>query len=272
MHILRTVLFFLALGASGFLGWRFYETLQDPRQDPRGSGTITADEQPTADQLAAARRDVEKTLKQSPEFAPYFASLDKNYPSDYMRILAGFVARAAKSGHAETPDYYVAEAMRALRQSRGILAAKASDPVLQEVLEQQLEFVSAMEAADPRVCAEFLHGGASNGFFEFSQAHRGLMRRLAQAALDAMLDGQQQKIERATPDDADFTMLDETLQANGLDRPQIETLLDAKVQDPPLSDTSMCKAGRVYLETLRALPDEARMRIYALALTLQART
>lgn len=271
MHILRTVLFVLALGASLFLGWRFYATLQDPRG---AHGVTTADgtAQRTPDQLAAARRNVEKALRQSPEFAGYFASLDKNYPADYMRILAGFIGRAASLGHAETPDYYIAEAMRALRQSRGILATKASDPALQRIFEQQLEIVSTMEAADPRICAEFLHGGASDGFFDFSKRHRALMGRLAQAGLDAMLDGQQQKIDRATPADADLTMLDGALRANGLDKPQIEMLLDAKVQDPPLSDTSICKAGRVYLETLNTLPDEIKMRIYALALTLQART
>jgi len=271
MHILRTVLLIMALGTSLFLGWRFYETIRNPRGTD-GTNTAGGNAQPTADQLASARRNVEKVLKQSPEFASYFASLDKNYPSDYMHILAGFISRATKSGHAETPDYYITEAMRVLRQNRGILATKASDFSLQRVFEQQLEVVGAMEAADPRVCAEFLHGGATDGFFEFSKGHRALMARLAQAGLDAMLDGQQQNVERATPSDADFTMLDGALQANGLDRPQIETLLDAKVQDPPLSDTSLCKAGRVYLETLRTLPDEIKMRIYALALTLQART
>jgi hypothetical protein len=271
MHILRTVLLIIALGASLFLGWRFYETVQDPRGGDRAT-TADGSLPPTADKLAAARRDVEKTLKQSPEFASYFSNLDKSYPADYMRVLAGFIGRAARSGRAETPDYYIAEAMRALRQSRGILATKASDPALQRIFEQQFEIVSAMEAADPRICAEFLHGGASDGFFEFSRAHRALMGGLAQAGLDAMLEGQLQKIERATPDDADLTVLDGALQANGLDKPQIEMLLDAKVQDPPLSETSICKAGRVYLETLNALPDEIKMRIYALALTLQART
>ncbi|MDF2116315.1 hypothetical protein PY365_12070 [Roseiarcaceae bacterium H3SJ34-1] len=271
MHILRTVLLVIALGASLFLGWRFYETVKSTR-GVDGATTAEGNLQPTPDKLAAARRDVEKTLKQSPEFAGYFASLDKNYPSDYMRILAGFIGRAAKSGRAETPDYYITEAMRALRQSRGILATKASDAALQRIFEQQFEMVSAMEAADPRICAEFLHGGASDGFFEFLRTHRALMGSLARAGLDAMLDGQQQKIERATPGEADFTTLDGALQANGLDRPQIETLLDAKVQDPPLSDTSLCRAGRVYLETLSALPEDIKMRIYALALTLQSRT
>ena len=271
MHILRIILLTVAMGASLFVGWRVTENARDASvAGVRGPTPATL--HTASGPFMAARDAIAKTLSQSPEFAAYYASLEKNYPSDHARILDTFAERAVKSGRTETPDYYLTQAMRLLRHGRGIAATKASTPTLQHIFDEQLEAVRAMEAADPRICAEFLHGDATDGFFEFSQANRALIARLAQATLDAMLDGQQRKIDRDTPDDADLTALEGALQTNGLDKLQIEALLDAKTPDPPLSDSSMCQAGRVYLETLSTLPQDIKMRLYVLALSLQART
>ena len=42
--------------------------------------------------------------------------------------------------------------------------------------------------------------------------------------------------------------------------------------DPPLADATICKAGQIYYQTLRELPEEARIKIYALAIKLLARS
>jgi hypothetical protein len=62
------------------------------------------------------------------------------------------------------------------------------------------------------------------------------------------------------------------LRAKGLDTPEIEALLDGKAGDPPIGDAKMCRAGQVYLETLAAMPEPTRLRIYSLAVELMARS
>ena len=60
--------------------------------------------------------------------------------------------------------------------------------------------------------------------------------------------------------------------AKGLSQAEIEALLDGKTPDPPLPEARLCKAGRVYLEMLKTLPEPVRLRIYALAVELMARS
>ena len=57
-----------------------------------------------------------------------------------------------------------------------------------------------------------------------------------------------------------------------VEKPIIEALLDGRSPEPAVEDARMCAAGRIYLETLRELPEEIRMRIYALAVELMARS
>ena len=82
----------------------------------------------------------------------------------------------------------------------------------------------------------------------------------------------QEEIERTAPTEADFKALKSALVAKGLDKVEIDALLDGKMPDPPLADARMCAAGQTYLETLRALPEAARLRIYGLAMELMARS
>jgi hypothetical protein len=62
------------------------------------------------------------------------------------------------------------------------------------------------------------------------------------------------------------------LKAQNLSDNQVAALLDGKTFDPPLPDTALCDAGRAYLHVLKALPDELRLRIYALSAQLLARS
>ncbi|MDH7799905.1 MULTISPECIES: hypothetical protein [unclassified Beijerinckia] len=272
MHILRIVLLVIALVASAFLSWRFFDGALHYQDE-----ASRIEMKPEADRLSDAQVAEERTaitglLAQTPEFASYFEAMRAAYPSDHTRILNTFAERAVRGHRTGTPDFYLTEATRALRHSRGILAAKASDAALQNVFDRQFDVISAMEAADPQTCTDFLHGGAASGFFDFAQANRPLMAKLAQASLDAMIDGQKSTDKREAPGDSDFRTLEEALRARGLGTPEIESLLDARTPDPPLPDAAMCHAGRVYLETLRDLPEDLRLRIYALAIELQARS
>lgn len=274
MHILRIVLLVVALAASAFLSWRFFDgALRYPVEANRLETKQDQDTgRPSPAQLTEERNAIAGLLAEVPEFGPYFEAMRAAYPTDHARILDGFAERAVRGARTGTPDFYLTEAMKALRHSRGILAAKASDAALQNVFDRQFDVVSAMEAADPQVCTDFLHGGAASGFFDFAQANRPLMAKLAQASLEAMIDGQKSADKREAPADSDFRTLEEALRSRGLGTPEIESLLDARPPDPPLPDAAMCHAGRIYLETLRDLPEDLRLRIYALAIELQART
>ena len=58
----------------------------------------------------------------------------------------------------------------------------------------------------------------------------------------------------------------------GLDDAAIAALLDGREPDPPLPDDRLCDAGLVYFQALKSLPDESRLRLYALAAELMARS
>ena len=99
-----------------------------------------------------------------------------------------------------------------------------------------------------------------------------LAGEMAIAGLDAIVDGQAKKNTRQAPSDADFALLEKGMAAKGLSQAEIEALLDGKTPDPPLEDARLCQAGRVYLEMLKTLPEPVRLRIYALAVELMARS
>ncbi len=178
----------------------------------------------------------------------------------------------AKGGETTSADLLMAEAARSLRLSRGILAAKAGGQALEHIFELHFAMLRALAAKDPHLCVDFLNGGESPGFFEFSAQNRGLVAAMANAGIDAILDGEIKRIERPAPTGADFAVLEKALRVKGLDTPEIEALLDGKASDPPIGDAKMCRAGQVYLETLAAMPESIRLRIYGLAVELMARS
>jgi hypothetical protein len=87
-----------------------------------------------------------------------------------------------------------------------------------------------------------------------------------------MASGRAKNLARAQPTEADFRMLETALAARGLDKAEIDALLDGKMPDPPLDDAKMCAAGQTYLEVLRTLPEASRTRIYGLALELMSKS
>ncbi|MGH6795141.1 MAG: hypothetical protein ACREDH_08075, partial [Methylocella sp.] len=223
-------------------------------------------------EIDSARRAFKEKLKGAPEYAAFFDRLKTIFPSEYESFLATFAQRSAASGEIASADLLMAEAARALRLSRGVLAAKAGRAALEHVFEMHSAMLRALAAKDSHLCVEFLEGIESPGFFEFSAQNRGLVAALAIAGIDAIHDGETQRIERPAPAGTDFDALEKALRAKGLGTPEIEALLDGKASDPPIGDAKMCRAGQVYLETLAAMPEESRLRIYGLAVELMARS
>jgi hypothetical protein len=274
MQILRIVLVIVAFVASLALGWEVFDAatrvkIEQPPSPPPGR---TAAAPPVDDLRPIARQAVEERLQLAQETSGFFNAMRRAFPQDFDRLVNTFAQRAVDASKLDSPDIYLAEAVRALRRTHGVLAAKAAGPHLEKLFETQTRMLDALEKADPQMCVDFLYGNATQRFYEFSAKNRNLVVEMARASLDAILDGRTSRIERQPPTDAEFAQLEIALMEKGLGRPEIEALLDGKAPNPPLADAMMCRAGRVYLETLQAMPEEVRMRIYGLAVEVLART
>lgn len=222
--------------------------------------------------IAAARARIEAQLAETPEYFGFFDRLKAMFPTEYEAFLMKASRRGAVTGEIGNADFLMIDAARGLRSSHGILAAKADRPALDHVFEMQLAMLRVLAGKDQRLCVDFLFGGGSGDFLQFSAENRALFAAMATAAIDAISDGQIKRVEREAPTPTDFQMLEDSLRAKGLDKAEIEALLDAKTTDLSLNDLRMCRAGRIYLETLAALPEPARMRIYGFAVALMARS
>jgi hypothetical protein len=249
--------------------------------DPRGARSPSVADKPSSsaptvqaslEAKATARGAIEAQIGRVPEYQRFFDRLRLTLPSQYERTLDSFADRRAATGTEQPVDSYLSEAVRDLRQSRGALAARADPASLGHIFDVQLAMLNALANADQRLCVDFLYGGASEAFFQFSARNRQLASDMAVAGLDAIVDGQAKKNERQPPSDADFQLLEKAMAGRGLSQTEIEALLDGKTPDPPLADERLCRAGRVYLEMLKTLPEPVRLRIYALAVELMARS
>jgi hypothetical protein len=220
----------------------------------------------------AARRAIEARIAQVPEYQRFFDRLRLTLASQYETTLDSFADRLVASGKEQSVDVYLSEAVRDLRLARGALAAKADPASLARIFDVQLAMLDALSTSDQRLCVDFLYGGASDAFYQFSARNRQLASDMAVAGLEAIIDGQAKRNQRQPPSDADFLLLEKAMSAKGLSQAEIEALLDGKTPDPPLDDGRLCRAGRVYLEMLKTLPEPVRLRIYALAVELMARS
>ena len=81
-------------------------------------------------EIEYARQEIETQIAATPDYARYFARLRETFTADYETALEGFAARYAKTRERQSVDYYLAETMRQMRQTHGLLAAKADkDPL-----------------------------------------------------------------------------------------------------------------------------------------------
>ncbi len=269
MHVLRLVLVGIAIGLAIILGVRF---IGNPIGTIQTAVKREAAPPPAAVSLSAeqARSAVEARLRAASEYTRFFKTAEAEFPNDYERVIANFAARA-QSGGVQSPDIYIAELLRSLRQSHGMLASRASVGMIERVFEYQARIINTLAQSEPQLCADFLYGNAPQGFFQFSEKNRPLIAAMAEAGIEAILDGRSLAIDRAPPSDEDFTNLEAELDKKGLGKPEIEALLDGKTPEPPLSDATMCRAGILYFETLHNLPQDSRLKIYALTIKLLTR-
>jgi hypothetical protein len=217
---------------------------------------------------AAARARIELAIADAPEYRQFFDALRQTFPTDYDATLDAFASGAG----ADSVDFYVAEAVRRLRQARGVLAARAEPGVLARVFDLNLAVLRALSGEDKRLCAAFLYGGVDQDFHNFAARRRALVGEMATVGLEAIASGRTRNEERAAPSDEDFHTLEKALTARGLGKAEIDSLLDGKTPDPPFDDEKTCAMGQTYLEALRGLPEPVRLRIWGLAVELMARS
>jgi hypothetical protein len=230
-------------------------------------------EPPAAEPLALARGSIEKEIaRDAPDYAVFFARLQSALPSQYDAILDDFAKESLDGKDVRNVDSLLSQAVREVRVSNGILAAKADGPALAHIFDVQLAMMQALAATDPKLCVDFLYGGASQAFFTFSATHRPLVADMAIAGLDAIVSGRTNGIQRDPPGDADFNQLSNAMKAQGVNDAEVAAILDGKQPNPPIPDARMCAVGQIYLKTLGSLPEQARLRIYALAVSLMARS
>ncbi len=223
--------------------------------------------------LLATRRKIEARIdSEAPDYARFFERLKTVLPSEYDAVLDRFAKQSLAGADISNVNSLVSEAVRDVRLSNGVLAAKADGPALSRIFDMQLKMMQALAAKDPRLCVDFLYGGASQAFFQFSAQNRRLVSDMAIAGLDAIGNGRANQIERQPPSDADFNELETAMKAQGLTAPEIAAILDGKTPDPPIADDRMCTVGQIYLKTLATLPEPERLRIYGLAVELMARS
>lgn len=243
-----------------------------PAKSSAGGGLLSSIVGPASLDRGTARHTIETLIATTPEYDRFFARLREAFTADYESALNEFATRLSETKQEQSVDYYLSEAVRRLRQSRGVLAARAEPEPMSNVFARQLEVLQAVAQEDKKMCVAFLYGATNLDFQHFASTRRGLVADMALAGLEAMVSGQAKKIQREQPTEADFKLLEAALADRGLNKVEIDALLDGKMPDPPLEDAKMCGAGQTYLEVLRTLPEPTRMRIYGLALELMARS
>lgn len=210
-------------------------------------------------------------LDQAPEYRSFKERFADQFPGDWTRTLEHLEARTADGKVPASADSVFLEALKALRRSRGALAAKAGPEALGRIFDIQAQMLAGLSTADKRLCVDYLYGEESSGFLSFAASHRQLLAVSAGVALDAIIDGSAHRIDRPAPTDDDFALLEKELTRHGLAGAEIEALLDGRHPDPPITDNRLCEAGQIYLDVLRQLPEAPRLRIYALSAEVMSR-
>jgi hypothetical protein len=269
IDLLRLALLSLAAVIAITLGVDFLFEANTPNETaaPPSAVARAVPEEP----LSATRQKIEAQMDEAPDYARFFDRMKTVLPIEYDAVLDKF-AKQSVAGADVNIDSLVSEAVRDVRLSNGILAAKADGPALAHIFDMQLQMMQALANKDPRLCVDFLYGGASEAFFQFSAQNRRLVSDMAIAGLDAIENGRVNQIERPPPSDADFNELETAMKAQGLSPAEIAAILDGKTPDPPIADERMCTVGQIYLKALAALPEPERLRIYGLAVELMARS
>jgi hypothetical protein len=267
MHILRLVLFCLSALAALGLGIALLKPASTPLIK------VSQSERPASEEeIREARQEIEAELAGVHEYASVLERMKQAFPAETEAFLAEMAQNTAASGEMPSADAMIVQAIKALRVTHGVLAARAEAPVLDQVFVIQRALLHTLASDDQHLCVDFLYGGTNGAFFRFAENHRDLIATFALANIDAIKDGQERQIERAQPTAQDLQLLEDRMREAGLDTPAIEAILDGRIGEPPLEDERLCEAGQIYLDTLAGLPDDVRQRIYGLAAELMARS
>ena len=234
-----------------------------PSEPPPSQPGMTAQE---------AQAKVVAILAQAPELERAFDVLKAQFPAVAERSLAEATEAFRASGAPPTPDDLFADAMLDLRQSAGVLAAKAGTDALGAIFEAKAAVLAELEQADPRICADYLYGSTSPEFADFEVAHRGLVAQTALTTIAAMVDGRSRQVKRNEPSPEDFKAIEVALGRKGLSTDEVAALLDGRTPDNPPSDARLCDNARTYLDVVKAMPPDARDRVYGLTAELLARS
>ena len=283
MNALRLALLAIALAIAIATGWRMAGLpLSWPAFAPAQRIAVApvppapAPRPAPAQTIEAMRGLVEARVAAIPAYAAYFARLRAAFPAEYPAILDAIarpaLAAAAKGAAPGSADEDVALAMHRLRQTHGILAARAELATLDRLPLAQLAIMKALAAGDPKLCVDYFYGGGTRDFYAFSALNRALVANLAIASLDAIAEGRSRDNAPPEPGDADIQSFDDSLAAGGLDRAQIDVLLEGKMPGTPLDDASLCHAGLVYLQVALSLPGAIRLPLLSRSAALAARS
>ncbi len=208
-------------------------------------------------------------LREAPDYQAFFSAMRAGFPAEWIKALRETAAQGGLQ-KADGVDLLMSESVRLARQNSGLLAAKAGGAALDTLFARLLQVARQLAAGDAALCLDYLNGAPADRFVAFAALHRGLMGAQALAGLEAMEDGGREKIQRDAPGPSDFDDLEKALKARGLPAQAIALLLDGKPPETPIPDDQACANGLAYLETLAALPEPQRMRLYALAVQLMA--
>lgn len=273
MNALRILLVLLAVVLLGLLGWRL--TANPPQVAERTPARLASIPVPRPAPIPALSAETpEDRLVEVPEFASFYGRLKTDFPHDYAAVVDRMTAvRQHDADHAGTTgDAMIWEALRDLQQDQGVLASQAGSAALDGYFDARLSMLDSLAPLNARNCVDFLYGMTDGSIVEFTASHHGLVATLAERQLAAIEDGRSRHADRAVPTEADFTGLSTALAARQVTPQEIALLLDGATPDPPLSDRRLCDLGRIYLDTLRHLPTDARQRVYGLAAELLARS
>ena len=273
MNVLRILLVLLGIAVLGLLGWRL--TARPPQMADLVPVRLPSIPVPHATPpLSVPSETAEGRLVDVPEFASFYGKLKTDFPHDYAAVLVRVAAVPLQpADHADAVgDSMIWEALRDLQQDQGVLASQAGSAALDGYFDARLAMLDGLAPLNARDCVDFLYGMTDNSITAFTASHHGLVATLADRQLAAIEDGRSRHAERAVPTDADFTTLSAALVARQVTPQEIALLLDGATPDPPVPDRRLCDLGRIYLETLRALPADARQRVYGLAAELLARS
>ncbi|RFB81169.1 hypothetical protein [Methylovirgula sp. 4M-Z18] len=259
MKYFRLLILVLAAAVGGYVGWHYTVAPQTPLW-PSLSPT-DASQHSTEPASAGPGLEVYDT---------FYQKLDAAFPGERERINAAFHPATPLPEGATDTDAAMLNLIQNLRAERSILEAKAQTDKMLAIFAVQGTILGELGKADPRLCGDFLYGTTSPAFLAFAAHHRDLITKMAQANLDAMVDGKASNVERSRPTEQDISVLENSLTARGLSKAEIDHLVDNTMPAEPIPDDRLCAIGKIHMDVLQQLSEPARSNILSAMINLMS--